>query len=384
MASGHVDFREGKRGKSWYFTIPLPAGPDGKRRQRQKRGFRTKKEAQEACRKALEALRSTDPEPVQPPTVAEFLEQWLQHTRRNVSLSSYASYERTVRLHLVPDLGQIRLDQLTPLQIEQAHTAAAERGISPVQIRTNHSRLTTALRRAVRWRLLDRNPAEDVDPPRVPRREVGDERVRALSDAEAKRYLQHARGSFRLASLIALATGLRRGEVLGLRWQDLDLDAGKLRVRQTVEPPIKGSGLIIGPPKTESSRRDLRIPASLVAELRRARAEQAQKRLLGAEWHDHDLVLCTDQGQPIAPRTLNNWHHDTRRSAELPGLRFHDLRHTHATTLLRDGVDITTVSKRLGHSSVSMTLNVYSHVLPDMQELAAQRADAALCRLLAG
>ncbi|MGV3721838.1 MAG: tyrosine-type recombinase/integrase [Actinomycetota bacterium] len=386
MASGHVDYRDGPRGRSWFYTIPAPTGLDGKRRQEQRRGFRTKGAAQAAMRKRLAEIESGAYGATNKQSVEEFAALWLARIKHDVAARSHATYERTFRLHLLPRLGRKRLDRLTALDIESAYVAALDDGVSPDLVRFNHGVLKAALRRAVDWDLLSRNPAEKVRPPRRPREiEAEDRRVRALTDAEAKRLLAEVSGPAWLASVIALGTGLRRGEVLGLRWKDLDFAGGLLSVRQTVEPMVgKGTGLVIGPPKTASSARTFQAPGDLLQILREHRGRQSARRLITPDWQDYDLVLCRDNGEPFPPNRVSDWHRSARVKADLPGTRFHDLRHTFATNQLRSGVDVTAVSKQLGHSSVSITLNVYSHVLPDMQERAAIIAAENLRRLLNG
>lgn len=388
MASGHINFREGKNGKkSWFYTIPGPKRADGKRRQIQRRGFATKAAAQKARTKALAEIESGTYAEAAKQTTEEYLYFWLGKVQHTFTPRTHGSYERAIRLHLAPRLGSVRLDQLTALHIDSAYADALAAGTSAHLVRYCHVILKAALRRAVGWELLTRNPADAVRPPKPARdvEEDEDRTVRALTEAEVARYLRELEGLGWLAAVIALGTGLRRGEVLGLRWQDIDWGAGKISVRQTVEPQAeKGQGIVIGPPKTEASRRTFTAPAYLLELLRRHRGAQAAKRLIAPVWDDQDLVLCRDNGRPIVPVSLQRWHWKARKAAGLPELRFHDLRHTFATNQLRGGVDVTTVSRRLGHTDPSITLRVYSHVLPDQQEHAAQVADAGLRKLLAG
>lgn len=385
MADGHVGFRDGPRGRSYFYTIPITR-PDGTRGQEQRRGFPHERAARAAMRKRLVELESGTAPVGCNQTLAEYLATWLEQCRRDLSPASLAKYERTLRSAVLPVLGGHRLDRLTPFVIDTAYTRARERGCSANQVRSAHRLLKRALERAVDWNLLPRNPGASARPPRKERPAAGeDRRVRALTDEEASRLLAALEGPAWLAAILSLGTGLRRGELLGLRWRDVDFDAGTISVRQTVEPPAhKGGSLIVGPPKTEHSARTFRAPDRVLALLWEHRQRQEARRVVyGGPW-EGDMVLCRDGGRPILPDTLNHWHAKARAKAGLPPeIRFHDLRHTYATNSLRAGVSVTTVSRRLGHSSVSITLNVYSHALPEDHEHAARVADAALDRVLA-
>lgn len=385
MAEGHVGFRDGPRGRSWYYTIPITK-PNGAKGQEQKRGFKNKTEARAAMRKRLVELESGQLTVNANLTVAEYLTFWLSQIKRDVGERSFASYERTLRLQIIPQLGSVRLEQLNTLAIDSAYTRMLETGQSVDQVRTAHKRFKSALRRAVIWKLITHNPADPAKAPRPQRQsqDPDDRHVRALTDSEVRQLLAALEGPAWLPSVIALGTGLRRGEVLGLRWQDVDFAAETISVRQTVEPrAVKGGGLIIGPPKTDCSIRSFQAPELLLTQLREHRARQSARRLLlGGEW-EGEYVLCYDGGRPINPETLTKWFRKARQAAELsPDIRFHDLRHTYATNALRDGVNITTVSKRLGHSNVSITLDVYSHAMPEDHSIAARAADGCLRRML--
>lgn len=234
--------------------------------------------------------------------------------------------------------------------------------------------LHAALRQAVRWQLLVRNPADAVEPPRPPRREL------QVPDAAEVRDLLAAADGTPYGPLVRLAvlTGMRRGELLGLRWGDVDLDAAVLHVQQSAQR-ITGQGMIFRQPKTRLSRRSIALSPVAVALVRQHRRRQAETRLLaGSAYEDQGLVFTSGLGSPVEPGNLLRGWSKIVAVAGAPHVRFHDLRHAHATLLLRQGVHPKIVSERLGHASIAITLDTYSHVVPGLQEAAAAQLDALL------
>ena len=247
-------------------------------------------------------------------------------------------------------------------------------GLSPKSVLRYHQMLHAAMHQAVRWQLLVRNPLDAVEPPRSRRREL-----LALPASDVSRLLEaaDARG---IGSLVrtAVLTGLRRGELLGLRWRDVDLDGGVAHVQQVAQR-IDGQGMVFREPKTRLSRRALALSPETVAMLRRVRLAQLEDRLLaGSAWHDLDLVFTTGLGTAIEPGNLTRAWIRVQADAGVGHLRWHDLRHAHATLLLSQGVHPKVVSERLGHASVAITLDTYSHVLPGLQASAAAALDGLL------
>lgn len=368
-----------QRGTAWYAVVDLPRGADGKRKQKwHKLAARTKREAQQELAKLVADLaRGTYVEPTRL-TVAEYLERWLaDYAKPNVAPKTFERYEGIVRNHLVPALGSVPLAKLQPLHIQEYYSRALQSGrrdrrpgnLSPTTVLHHHRLLREALGQAVRWQVIPRNPADAVEPPRPAAKEL-----RVLTAEQVDRLLEVAKGTpLSMAILLAVATGMRRGEILALRWQDVDLEAGTISVRRALEQTR--AGLRFKEPKTAGSRRVVVLPTFAVEVLRRHRVVQAEQRLrAGPAWEDHDLVVTTPTGRPL----VNNLRRDFRTllaRAGLPPVRFHDLRHSHATWLLAQGVHPKIVSERLGHSQVGITLNIYSHVLPAMQREAAEKLD---------
>jgi integrase len=285
-----------------------------------------------------------------------------------------------VEKHLIPAFGNVQLSRLRPVDI-QAHYSRAllsgrldgKGGLSAVSVQRHHQILHAALRQAVRWQLLARNPADAVDVPTGKRREMP-----MPSIEDVKGVLAVAEDSpIGALVYVTVQTGLRKGEALGLRWSDVDLDAGRLHVQQTAQY-ISGLGTVFGQPKTTKSARTVALSTDTVRQLARHRAAQAESRLrLGAAYHDLGLVFATTFGKPIDASNLRREWLKVRRAANV-SLRWHDLRHVHASLLLTQGANPKVVSERLGHSGIAITLNLYSHVLPEIQAAEAEKLDRML------
>lgn len=297
-------------------------------------------------------------------TVREYLARWLEDAARpTIRPSTYVRYEAIIRLHIAPRIGDIPLVKLSPVHVQGMNVDLERAGVSPRMRQFTHAVLHRALNQAVKWGLVDRNVCDAVDRPRVPRKEL-----RTLNAEEAQRLLEAAKGD-RLEALLVLAltTGMRQGELLGLQWEDVDLKTGTVYIRRTLLE-LKGK-LTLGETKSGRNRR-VDLPDIAVETLREHR-----KRML-AEGHPGPWVFCDTQGGPIRKSNLTRrWFKPLLQRAGLPDIRFHDLRHTAATLLLTLGVHPKIVQERLGHSQISLTLDTYSHVLPSMQREAARKLD---------
>jgi integrase len=308
-------------------------------------------------------------------TVGAFLASWLEARRGQVEQSTWERYEEYIRLHLVPTLRKTTLAKLTPQQVQSLYAAKLAAGLSSTTVAHLHATLHTALDHALRLGLVQRNVTELVDKPRVLRKEM-----HIWTPEQARTFVATTAGTrLRALYVLALSTGMRQGELLGLRWQDVDLEHAALSVTASLQRPR--TGLKINPrPKTRSSRRRIVLTPQMVATLREHRTAQIAERLRQGElWQDQDLVFCNAIGG--AYRSTNLEHHNFKplvRKAALPVIRFHDLRHTAATLLLVQGVKPKIVSEMLGHARVAITLDLYSHVLPSMQKDAAAAMATAL------
>lgn len=333
----------------------------------------------EVARRLTAALRERElglPVPSERLTVAQFLVQWLGMAQPTIRPRTAKRYGEFVRLHITPTLGRTRLSRLGPRHVQELYTRKLQEGLSAASVRQLHAVLHRALEQAVRWGLVGRNAAHLVDPPRVVRQEM-----RALTAEESWQLLNAARGD-RLAPLyfIAMSTGMRQGELLALRWQNIDLARGSAQIRATLQRTSEG--FVFAETKTARSRRQVFLSPLAVNTLKAHRLRQIEERLsAGPLWDARDLVFCNTLGRPIEAGNLlrrNFW--PLLERAGLPRLRFHDLRHTAATLLLAEGANVKIVQELLGHSSIAVTLDVYAHAIPALQREAVDSLD----RVLAG
>lgn len=363
-----------RRGRSsWQVSVSAGFDPRTGKRVRVWRTVRgTRKDAE---RVLAELLRQTTTGALVDPgraTVKEWLRAWLLQKRPQLSTKTYERYEEIVRLHLVPHLGRIQLVRLHPHHVQQVYSALLEAGKHPRTVLHVHRVLHAALEDAVRQQVLGRNVCDAVRPPKVPGREL-----RVLTEEELLRLLRAAEGTrLHVPVILASLCGLRRGEVLALRWEDVDFERGVLHVRRSLEET--GRGLALKDTKTGKARA-VALPSMVVEALRRHRRAQVEERLrLGEAWQDHGLVCPASNGAPWWPSNFQGAFATLSRSAGFEGLTFHTLRHTHATHLIRSGADVRTVAARLGHSTPALTLNVYGHLLPGAQEEAVRRLEERL------
>ncbi len=295
-------------------------------------------------------------------TVAQYLTRWLEDKIvPNRRPNTVADYTNHVRKHIIPQIGHIQLAKLTPQDVEGLIQAVARKGLSVEMQRGTRKVLRSALTQAMKWGFVVRNVASLTDVPAAERFQA-----QPLTPEQALTLLDAAHGD-RLLALYAAALllGLRRGELLGLRWQDIDLDAGRLRV-EVAQQISAGGKLELAAPKTERSRRKLHLPAILVPILRAHRTRQLEERLqAGARWQDHGLVFCTRHGTPIIPRNLVRSFKALLKRAELPDIRFHDLRHSCASMLAAAGLSAREAMDLLGHTNVATTQNIYMHIFGD-------------------
>lgn len=395
MASGHLEKRSAK---SW--TIVIDLGRVGGKRKRIKRAFAgNKRDAEkELARLITEYEKGTVVEPTKL-TFGEFLKTWLaDYGAARLSATAQNRYRQIIELRVIPKLGDIMLTKLRPMHLQRFYRELMEEGrldqpgkpLSQASLTYHHAVLHKALDSAVKQQLIPYNPADAVEPPKLHQREVRvtdvadeeddfEEKVQVLDEGQVAIMLEAARATpYYPLLFVAVWTGMRRGELLGLRWQDIDFDAGTIRVRQTLGA-VPGQPLFFKPPKTKKSRRTIEVNEDVLNVLRRHKEEQAKNKLmLGQNYDDKDLVFCQENGQPMHPDTISSWFPAFLADIGLPRLKFHALRHTHASLLLKAGVEIKTISERLGHSSVGITYDIYSHLMPGMQREAVEALEKLL------
>ncbi len=377
---GHIKQRS--KG-SWTIWIDFGHDPEsGKRKQQTLTVRGSKKDAERELRAVLTRIEGGAYVRPAKLTVGEFLTQWLEnYAVTNTSPRTAEGYRVIIHRHLMPNFGALPLSQLHPSHIQGYYAKALSEGradnngkLSAQTVRNIHKVLSEALNHAVKWQILVRNVALAVDPPRPSQSEMA-----TFTEEQARIFLEAvAESPYHELFTVALYTGMRRSELLGLPWKDVDVYLAQLSVTQTLHR-LSGRGFVFGKPKTTKSRRTIALPPTVCILLRQLQERQVSERLLlGIKLQDNDLVFSKPDGKPLDPSTITHTFRKIVKSAGLPTLRFHDLRHTHASLMLKQGVHPKIVSERLGHSSIGITLDTYSHVMPGLQEAAALRFEEGL------
>lgn len=341
----------------WVAQINLPSG---KRKVKYSRNQKAVREWLLSQRDALKRGMLVEADKI---TVSDFIDRYMSdvaaHTLRP---KTFESYEYIVRLHIKPEIGNVRLSQLKPDQLQALYTLKLNQGLSRRTVQYIHAVLHRSLKQALRWGLVSRNVADLVEAPTVKRVSP-----RTLTVDEIKKFLEEVKND-RLYPLYVLAfTGMREGELLGLMWEDIDFFSKTIHVRHAVTQ-LAGKGLVITEPKSDKSKRAIAIPDFMIDVLWDYREKTGKE----------GLVFHTSTDKPISPRNLTRHFKTHLKKAGLPDIRFHDLRHTTATLLLSEGVHPKVVQEMLGHSQINLTLDTYSHVLPDIQREAAEKMNDIL------
>jgi integrase len=368
----------------WEASITLGRDPATGKPKRARFYGKTRQEAAEILARALSDLKRGTFVAPHKLTTGAWLDTWLQEYKRPaVRPLTFDSYESLVRCHLKPAIGHITLQDLRPEHLQRLYNERLKAGLSPRSVRYIHAVIHGAIEQAIKHQLVVRNVSEATLLPGDVKRDMQpltlDQVRQLLAAIEQDRLFS--------AILLELGTGLRRGELLALRWQDIDLQAGVLRVRQTLERvriheatgPDKKTRLLFQEPKTSHSRRTIPIPHDSLEALTHHKARQAEEKLLlGQAYQDHGLVFCLPDGTPLEPRNFTRHFDWLLRKAGLPHIRFHDARHTFATLLLDLGEHPKTVQTMLGHSRIATTLDIYSHVSLELEKRAADKLNTAL------
>ena len=362
---------------SWRLRYDGPLESTGRRKQITETVKGTKKDAEKVLRERLAAIENGGFVPKHLETVAEYMERWLDtYATTNTTPRTQEGYRGNIQRYINPAIGRVALQSLTGQQIQGMYAQMTGRGLSARTVLHTHRVLNTALRHAVKWGILVRNVTETTTPPKPQstEMEMWDE---SATDRFIDAITEHR---FRDFYQLALVTGMRRSELAGLRWENVDLVTGRLSVVSTRQRII-GRGILEDQPKTRRSRRSIALGPETVELLHEIRGNQIEQKLTaGGAWQDTGYVLTQADGRPMNPVQVSQEFTKIVRKAELPHLSLHGLRHAHATQLLADNVNPKIVSERLGHSNIATTMDVYSHVLPAMQEAAALSGERVLGR----
>lgn len=306
-----------------------------------------------------------------------FMERWFNTSyKRTVEITTAKSREYVIRNHIMKYFQHKKINEITTFDIDSFYVDKLDSGYSGAYIRQMHNLLNQAFDQAVRWSLVKVNPVKNAKPPKV----KSEEKITWTVD-EVNRFLNLIKdSSMEIPYLLAIFTGMRRGEVLGLKWDDVDFENKKIRIKRSL-CFVSGKGLIFKEPKTKKSKRQISISQHVVNVLKKHKQKQEfQKEKLGTQYQDNNLIVCTDDGKPLDPRNLLRQFYRLIEEASVPRISFHDLWHTHATILMQQGENPKVVSERLGHSRVGITLDLYSHVSDDLQEQAAEKFENALLK----
>lgn len=379
--TGSIRKRE-KGGKtSWEVTIDEGLDEHGKRKRRFLTIRGTKRDAQQALRRLLTDADKGLPVATAKCSLTEFLQSWLKnYAETNVGPKTLEGYKEKLRNYVIPKLGTIPLPKLSPQHIQGVYGDMTAKGLSPATIIQTHRILREALSHAIKWGLIARNVCDATDPPKLIRPEM-----KTLDEHGLQRLIGAASGApYGAVFFLAIHTGMRRSELLGLRWKAVDLNSKTLSVVETLQR-VKGKGLTVLPTKTHRSRRLIPLSpnaAALLSGLKAKRKEQLE--VLGLDWDEAEHVFCYADGTPFRPDAITHAFHDLIKQSSLPSVRFHDLRHSYASLLLKSKIHPKVVSELLGHSTTTITMDVYSHVLPGLQEEAAEKFEEMLSRATPG
>lgn len=373
---GHIRKYQGKKGTTWTAYFYLGYDTNGKKKYSTKRGFRTRKEAETYLANLTKELHSGEYREPSEKTVGEFLSQWLDYKRDFVRHRSIEIYGQAIRIRIEPFIGKVKLKDLKPAHLRDLYTTLQRKqGLSARTVTQVHNILHDAFDRALKWELVTRNVTDAVDTPKPIRKSFNvwtlEEVKRFLSNEEVKT------SRFYAAYLLALTTGMRHGEILGLRWQDIDLENNRIAIRNNLS--WVGKEYVLGPPKSDAGKRDIMIPDSVVAALKAHKARQNEDRLKMHNTYVHrDLVTCRVNGDFIPESTLRGDFLRLIQAANVPRIRFHDMRHTHASILLELGEEVRVIQGQLGHANISITADIYTHLSDTVKARPAQLISAAL------
>jgi integrase len=375
---GHLE----KRGKnSWTIVLEMGRDPATGKRKRVKRSFKgSKPDATKEMVRLLHELETGLYIEASGLTFANYLNKWLaDYAKNKVTPKTFTRYKEIVFKSVIPELGQIYIEKLKPLHLQNYYTKMLENGrkngeggLSPTTVLQHHRILHKALEMAVKWQIVPRNVADAVEPPKKAKKEItplNEEQVKALiNSATETQYFPQV--------VLAVFTGMRRGEIYGLRWRDVNFESGTITISQAAQYTTE-SGLFYKEPKSCRSRRTIDVSKYVLEVLKKVKVDQNKARLaFGEHYHDSgDLVFTQPDGRPQHPDSISSWFPLFMEKNDLPKIRLHDLRHTHASLLLKNGESLKLICDRLGHSGIGITSDIYTHLMPGMQKSAAEKLE---------
>ncbi|QGT99308.1 hypothetical protein SYNTR_0715 [Candidatus Syntrophocurvum alkaliphilum] len=369
----------------WIGQITIGTNKDGKPKRRSLYG-KTKKEVQNKMHELKNQLATGTLPETNKITLADWLTTWINdYKKQELKPSTWESYKSIINTHIIPDLGGVKLDKLRTNDIQRFYNAKLEKGriqracsrnkeksLSARTIKNIHTVMHSALEQAARENLINSNPASYTTRPRQEKKEIT-----PLKSEQVKQFLENIKNDWLYPLYItALGTGLRRGELLGLKWQDIDFDNQTAYIKRELLL-INNRVQLEEYTKTKSSNRSIALPDTVIKQLKKLKTKQKEDKLfLGQEYQDNNFVFCWDDGRVVRPDYPYKRLKELLEQNNLPVIRFHDLRHTFATLLLEAGEHPKVVSEMLGHSTITITLDTYSHVLPSMQQKAAAKLNS--------
>ncbi|MEW4275530.1 site-specific integrase [Priestia megaterium] len=359
---------------NWDFVFNVGIDPlTGKRKQIRRRGFETKRHAMDAMTKMKAEILSNDFLDLTTMTYSTYMNEWFEGRQNHLQKTTFEIHSIYYQNVIKPKLGHFKIQQMTPLHIQKfINELVNQNSYSEHTIHLIYRIISASLKKAKIIKLLKDNPASGITLPKIRKKEMN-----VWSLEQVNHFINESKKTKRLTRcyigfLIALLTGMRQGEIMGLRWKDIDMESQIIYIRQTLtqDAEIKYGA------KNDSSIRSIHISNKLISELKVYRKRVfAEKLLLGQEYNDFDLVICTQSGKPMIPRNFRKEFYNLTEKISLPKIRFHDLRHTHATILIQQNVNVKLISERLGHAEIGTTLDTYSHVLPNMQKIVSDELD---------
>ncbi len=386
MASGHIRKREYKSGTSWQITIENGIDSKGERIRIYRTVKGNKKDAQKIMTKMLNDLNTGTYVEQTKLSFGDFLKEWMEvYVEPNMSLTTLVGYKANVEGHIIPSLGHIPIQMLNASDIQkfynrlsQEENKRTKRPLTARTIQHIHVNLKSALKQAVRLSIIDKNPADAVTIQRPK-----EYKAQVYDETEVKILLSYVKNTkMEIPVILGVGLGLRRGEILGLKWSSIDFDTKKLEV-ETSLAYVNGE-FHLKAPKSDAGVRTLIMPDSLIEVLKLHRKEQKVNMLaLGAGYEKNDLVCCSNDGKYIIPGTFSHQFTEFLKASNLKEIRFHDLRHTHASLLLKYGVSAKVASRRLGHSTIGITMDLYSHIYNEVEVEATNKIEYGIFQSIA-